>query len=236
MEYEKVKVDKDNFYWTWKDISFFPYGWIDKKDLKDLPRPFYLAEIHPDCLVGFESEVKEEFTNIIELPSSFEKLKLDKSLRKDLVRVEKKNAAVRIVYDEEDALEKSKGWFLEAFGEGKRDFSRRMKIWKERCYTLSAYLDGELIAVHIGMKDKDCVYYLGCWWNRKYSSLSTPVFLLKKDIERAINEGVKYYDLEIGDQPYKKKWGVIEKPTKYYAVFPRELAEELGIKKYVEMK
>jgi CelD/BcsL family acetyltransferase involved in cellulose biosynthesis len=60
--------------------------------------------------------------------------------------------------------------------------------------------------------------------------------LLKKDIEKAISQGIKYYDLEIGDQPYKKKWGVVEKPTKYYAVLTKKLADYLGIEKYVEMK
>ena len=54
-------------------------------------------------------------------------------------------------------------------------------------------------------------------------------------IEKAIKENVKYYDLEIGEEPYKKKWGVIEKPTKYYAILTKKLAEYLEIKEYVEM-
>lgn len=236
MEFEKVKIDKKDFYWTWRDLSFLPYAWIDKKDLKNLPKPFYLAEIHPDCSVGFETKEKDEFTNIIELADSFDKLKLDNDLRKDLKRVDKKNSEVKIVYNEKDALDNSKEWFLESWKENKKDFQRRLKLWKEKCYTLSAYLGNELIAVHIAMKENDTIFYLGCWWNKKYKPLSTPIFLLKKDIENAIKEGVKYYDLEIGDQPYKKKWGVIEKPTKYYAVFPKKLAEELGIEEYVEMK
>ncbi len=236
MEFEKIRVDKTHFYWTWKDLSYWPYAWIDKKDLKTLPKPFYLAEIHPDCSIGFETEEKAEFTNIIKLPDSFDKLKLDNDLRKDLKRVEKKNENIRMVYNEKDALDKSKHWFLEAWKENKKDFERRLKLWKEKCYTISAYLGDKLIAVHIAMKDKKTIYYLGCWWNKDYKSLSTPIFLLKKDIEKAIADKLDYYDLEIGDQPYKKKWGVIEKPTKYYAVFTKEDAEYLDIKKYVRMK
>lgn len=236
MEFEKVKIDKDNFYWTWKDLSFWPYAWLEKKDLKNLPKPFYLAEIHPDCPVGFETEEKEEFTNIIKLPDSFDKLKLDNNLRKDLKRVEKKNAHIKIVYNEQNALDMSKHWFLEAWKENKKDFERRLKLWKEKCDTISAYFGDELIAVHISMKDEKTIFYLGCWWNKNYKSLSTPIFLLKKDIENSIMNKMEYYDLEIGDQPYKKKWGVIERPTKYYAVFTKEQADYLEIKKYVKIK
>lgn len=236
MEYEKVKINRKFFYWTWRDISFLPYGWLDEKDTKNLPIPFLLTEIHPDCPIGFETEEKEDFTNILKLPDSFDKLNLDKSLRKDLKRVENKNECVRIVYNEKDALDKSKKWFLEFWKEEKKDFQRRLKLWKEKCYTISAYLGKELIAVHIAMKEKDTIFYFGCWWNRKYKALSTPTFLLKKDIEKAINGGMKYYDFEIGDEPYKKKWGVIEKPTKYYAVLTKELADYLEVKNYVRME
>ncbi len=236
MEFEKVKIDKNHFYWTWKDLPYLPYAWLDKKDLKTLPKPFLLTEIHPDCPIGIKNDEKDGFTNIIKLEDDFDKLNLDKDLKKDLKRVEKKNTEIKISYNEVDALENSKEWFLELWKEGKGDFKRRLKIWKEKCYTLSAYHGNELIAVHIAMKEKDTVYYFGCWWNRKYKSLSIPTFLLKKDIEKAIMDGVKYYDLEVGDESYKKKWGVIEKPTKYYAVLTKELADLLEIKKYVKIK
>jgi len=236
MEFEKVKINRKLFYYTWKDLPFLPYAWLEEKDLKTLPTPFLLTKIHPDCSIGFESKENDELTNIIELKDSFDKLQIDNDLRKDLKRVEKKNADVKIIYYEKDALDKSKKWFLELWKEDKKNFQRRLKLWKEKCYTISAYIGEELIAVHIAKKEKDTVFYLGCWWNRKYKSLSTPTFLLKKDIEKAIENGMKYYDLEIGDQPYKKKWGVIEKPTKYYAILTKELADYLEIEKYIGME
>jgi hypothetical protein len=217
-------------------LPFLPYAWLEEKDLKTLPKPFFVSEIHPDCPVGFESEEKDELTNIIKLTDDFDKLNIDNDLRKDLKRVEKKNSDIKLVYNEKDALDKSKKWFLELWKEDKKDLQRRLEIWKKKCYTISAYLGKELIAVHIAMKEKDTVFYLGCWWNRKYKSLSTPTFLLKKDIEKSIEDRIKYYDLEVGDQPYKKKWGVIEKPTKYYAVLTKELADALEVKKYILMK
>ena len=69
-------------------------------------------------------------------------------------RVEKKNEDIKLVYNEKDALDKSKKWFLELWEEDEIDFHRRLEIWKKRCYTISAYLNHELIAVHIGMKEK----------------------------------------------------------------------------------
>jgi len=223
------------FYWTLRDIWFVPYAWLDKKDLKNLPKPFYVSEIHPDCTIGFVSNDKSSYTNIIEVPKSFDELKIDKDLRKDLRRVEKKNSDLKIVYNEEGALDKSKKWFLELWKENKKDFKRRLELWKRKCYTLSAYLKKELIAVHIAMQERDTIYYFGCWWNRKYKNRSVPTFLLKNDIERAIKKGMRYYDLEVGDEPYKKKWGVIEKPTKYYAILTKEMAGHLGIEKYVRI-
>jgi len=236
MEFIKVPIKGAKwFYWTWRDIWFFPYSCLEKEDLKNLPKPFLLTEIHPDCPIGFETKEKESYTNIIRLPKSFDEIKMDNSLRKDLRRVEKKNVDLKITYNENDALDKSKKWFLKLWSEDKKDFKRRLDLWKQKCYTISAYLKAELIAVHIAMQEKDAVYYFGCWWNRKYKNRSVPIFLLKKDIEGAISKGVKYYDLEVGDEPYKKKWGVIEKPTKYYAVLTKKMADHLRIEKYVNL-
>lgn len=237
MEFVKIHIKgTELFYWTWRDLPFLPYACLEGVDLEKLPKPFFLSEIHPDCPIGFETKNKDEYTNIIELPKSFDELKMDNNLRKDLRRIEKKNADLKIVFNEKDALDKGKKWFLELWKENKKDFNRRLELWRQKCYTLSAYLNGELIAVHIAMKEKDIVYYFGCWWNRKYKNRSISIFLLKKDIENSIKNGIKYYDLEVGDEPYKKKWGVIEKPTKYYAVMPKKLAEKLGIPKYIEIR
>ena len=236
MEFEKVKIKENGYYWTLKDIDFIPYAWLNKEDLKDLPKPFFLSDIHPDCPIGFKTKDKENLTNIIELPDSFEKIKMDKDLRRDLRRVEKKNSELRIVFNEKNALEKSKKWFLELWKESKKDFDRRLKIWKEKCYTLSAYLEKELIAVHIAMQENETIYYFGCWWNRKYKNRSIPTFLLKRDIEDSIKKKMKYYDLERGDESYKKKWGVIEKPVKYYAILSKEMANYLDVDEYVEIK
>jgi len=210
MEFKKIKYSKNLFYWTWTDLDYFPYARLDEKDLKNLPTPFYMISIHPDCSIGFESEEKDQLTNIIQLPDNFDKLKLDNDFRKDLKRVEKKNENIKLVYNEKDALDKSKKWFLAQFKENREEFKRRLEIWKEKCYTISAYLDGKLIAVHIAMREENIIYYCGCWWNREYKNLSTPIFLLKKDIEKAIADKVECYDLGIGDEPYKKKWGVVE--------------------------
>ena len=60
MEFEKIKIKKINgYYWTLKDIDFLPYAWLDKKDLKGLPKPFFVEDIHPDCKIGFETRKKE---------------------------------------------------------------------------------------------------------------------------------------------------------------------------------
>lgn len=232
MEFEKITVEHGVYYWTWRDVDFLPYAWLEKSDLKELPLPFYLQDIHPDSPVGFPCEGEESKTNEIILPRSFEELHLAVDLRKDLKRVEKKNAGTKIVPNEHNALDKAGKWFLEQWGEAPADFERRMRLWKKSAFTLSAYSGEKLLGVHISLPAQNGLHYLGCWWDRSNKSLSVPTFLLKKDVERAISLGLSFYDLGIGNESYKKQWGVVERQTKYYAAMTKPLALKLGLKRF----
>jgi hypothetical protein len=234
MEFIKVELNEKFFYWTLKDYGIFPYSKLNKKNLSELPEPFFLFDLHPDSKIGFVSNRADSVTNIIVLKNSFEELKLDKYLRKDLKRIEKKNSEINLIENELNALEKSRKWFEELWHEPKDELDYRIKIWNEHANTLSAYKENELIGVHISMQEKNTVFYLGCWWNRAYKNLSVPTFLLKKDIEKAIQNKMSFYDLGIGDESYKKQWKGIEKPTKYYAILTKELAEEMNVKEFIE--
>ena len=234
MEFEKIFVEPDIFYWTWRDVDFLPYAWLEERDLKKLPLPFYLDDIHPDSPVGFPCEGEESKTNEIILPRSFEELHLTQDLRKDLRRVEKKNSSTRIVSNEKNALEKAAKWFLELWKEESADFKRRMLLWKD-AFTLSAYSEEKLLGVHISLPAQNGLYYLGCWWDRSNKNLSIPTFLLKKDVERAISLNLSFYDLGVGSEPYKKQWGVVERQAKYYAVMQKPLAQKLGLKRFVDI-
>ncbi|MFH1056939.1 MAG: GNAT family N-acetyltransferase [Candidatus Micrarchaeota archaeon] len=234
MEFEKIVVEPGVFYWTWRDVDFLPYAWLEERDLKKLPLPFYLEDIHPDSPVGFPCEGEESKTNEIILPRSFEGLKLTPDLRKDLRRVEKKNSSTQIVSNEKNALEKAGNWFLELWDEEPAEFKRRMLLWKD-AFTLSAYSEEKLLGVHISLPEKNGLHYLGCWWDRSNKNLSIPTFLLKKDVERAISLKLSFYDLGVGSEPYKKQWGVLERQTKYYAAMQKPLAQKLGLKRFVDI-
>ncbi|HZX19938.1 MAG TPA: GNAT family N-acetyltransferase [archaeon] len=234
---EFFKVTGHGFeYWVWLDEDYLPYIRPTEKDIKDAPKPLLLRDIPPEWPIGFETTDPDSFTNVIPLKNSFDELKIDSDLKKDLKRVEKKNENTKIILNEPNALEKSKEWFLEQWKENAADFKQRTDLWKKNAYTLSAYSGNTLLAVHIAIAEKDSVYYLGCWWDRNYKNLSVPTFLLKKDIENAIEKKLKFYDLGVGTEPYKKKWGVISKPAKYYAVLTKEIAKKLEIEKFVEIK
>ena len=234
MEFEKVFVESGIFYWAWRDSDFLPYAWLEEKDLEKLPLPLYVQDIHPDSPVGFECEGEESKTNEIILPRSFDELRLDADLRKDLRRVEKKNSSTRIVENEAKALEKAGKWFLELWKEKPAEFKRRMLLWKD-AFTLSAYSGKKLLGVHISLPAQNGVYYLGCWWDRSNKNLSIPTLLLKKDVERAISLNLSVYDLGIGNEAYKKQWGVFERQTKYYAAMQKPLAQKLGLKRFVDI-
>ena len=235
MDFQKVVLPSGAFYWTWRDVDFFPYAWLEEKNLESLPSPFYLPDVHPDCPVGFRCEGEESKTNEIILPGSFEQLSLHKDLFKDLRRIEKKNAETRLVRNEKGVLQKASPWFLEQFDEELGDFKRRMHVWRHAS-TLSAYAGDELLAVHITLSANNIVYYLGCWWNREYKTAAPPTFLLKRDIEQAIGSKVNIYDLGIGGEPYKKQWGVVRRQTKYYAKMSKQLAAELMLKQYAQIR
>ena len=234
-EFEELPVDGD-FYWNWRDVHFLPYLWLEKKDIPALPTPFFVWDMHPDSPVGFESDAADALTNIIALAQSFDALGMDADLRKDLRRLERKNESVALVENEKGCLRKSAEWFLEFWKEEKADFERRLSLWEKHARTLSAYAGEELLGVHICLDgfggDAGTTYYLGCWWNRKHKSRSIATFLLAKDIANAIRAGKKFYDLGVGDEPYKKQWGVIERKSKYFAKMPAKLAGELGLKKF----
>ena len=234
LEFEKILIEPGIFYWTWRDLDFLPYAWLEERDLKKLPLPFYLYDIHPDSPIGFPCEGEESKTNEINLPRSFEDLRLTADLRKDLRRVEKKNSSTRTVPNEENALEKAGKWFLELWEEESADFKRRMLLWKD-AFTLSAYSEEKLQGVHISLPAQNGLHYLGCWWDRSNKNLSIPTFLLKKDVERAISLNLSFYDLGIGNEPYKKQWGVFERQTKYYAAMQKPLAQQLGLKRFVDI-
>ena len=234
VEFEKVNLEQGVFYWTWRDVDFLPYAWLEERDCRKLPLPFYLHDIHPDSPVGFPCEGEETKTNELLLPGSFEQLRLTPDLRKDLRRVEKKNSGTRIVENEKNVLERAAEWFLEQWGEGPSDFKRRLLVWKD-AVTLSAYSGETLLGVHISLPAQNGLHYLGCWWDRSNKGLSIPTLLLKKDVERAISLELSFYDLGIGSEPYKKQWGVFERQTKYYAAMRKPLAQKLGLKHFTDI-
>lgn len=222
-------------YWTLKDNWFIPYGRLTAEEAKKVPVPFYVCELHPDNEIGFVAEDADEFTNLLELPGSFAELaaRISPNLRKDLRRVEKKNAGVKVIFNRKSDFDAASKWFLELWpDETPEEFRRRRELWLEKCYFLSAYLEDELIAFHIAWDLGDSVYYCGCWWNRKYRNMSPAIFLLKHDIERAISAGKRVYDLGAGDEPYKKAWLPKSVPTKYYAKMTPEQAKELDVEKF----
>jgi hypothetical protein len=206
---------------------------VTKEEAAALPVPFYAYGLETDSEVGFFTADPDEFTNMIPLPDYFDELEIDADFRKDLRRVEKKNAEVRLVPGSKDDLVYASKWFLELCpDECEDDFRIRLEDWRKNCRFVSAYLDDELIAVHIAWDIGDTVYYCGCWWNRRYRNMSPAVYLLKKDIEQAIADGKRFYDLGIGDERYKKEWHPASEPSKYYAKMDAETAKKLKIDKF----
>lgn len=230
LEFMKVRIGLKGYYWTHKYTWLFPYVWLNEEDVPKLPAPFAVFGIHYDCPVGRPGPDDEAITNIIVLPEKREELVLKPDLRKDLKRIGKLNQDVTFRENNYEDLECASAWFVAQFKESKRDLGTRLLIYKREARWTAAFAGDELIAVHIMMDDDDgtAVHYLGCWWNREHRHRCAPTFLLHQDILRAIDKARKFYDLGIGDEPYKKKWPVIEKMTKYYARVDEGTMRALG--------
>jgi hypothetical protein len=234
--YRYIPAEVVGGYWTLRGQFAEPELRLTKEEAAKVPVPFYVYDLEPDSEVGVFTEDIDEFTNVIPLPDSFDELDIDQDFRKDLRRVEKKNAELRLAQGTKDELVYASKWFLELCpDETEDDFRIRVEDWGRNCRLVSAFLGDELIAVHIAWDKDDTVHYCGCWWNRAYRNMSPAVFLLKKDIEKAIADGKKFYDLGIGDEKYKQEWRPKHTPTKYYAKMSKEVAEELEIPKFDEV-
>ena len=228
-EFRRVRLDRTHGYWGFKDDWFVPYVWLEERDIPRLPLPFATFSLHYDSPVGRVSADPEMLTNIIPLPDAPGALALQSDLRKDLRRVTRLNSDLTFRENVPENLEAACTWFAEQFHECKRDLGRRLSLYLTQARWTAAHLHGKLVAVHIAAEDAGSMYYLGCWWDRSYRQRSIPIFLLHRDILAAIGRGKRFYDLGIGNEPYKKKWPVVEKRTKYYARVDDETRKALDL-------
>jgi hypothetical protein len=224
-------------YWTLSDSWFFPCTRLTAKETLSLPTPFFVYGLPPDNKIGSFTKDLDEFTNKIPLKGSFDELDIDNDLRKDLKRIEKKNLNCRLIFNKKDDLDTASRWFLNLWDdETPEHFARRKELYLKNCNFISLYNGDELIAFHISWDYKDLIFYCGCWWNRAYKNQCPATFLLKKDIERAISLGKRFYDLGLGDEAYKKRWHPISVPTKYYAKMDKETAAVIHVEVFDEVK
>lgn len=228
-EFRRVRLDRTHGYWGFRDDWFVPYVWLDERDIPRLPLPFVTFSLHYDCPVGRILDDPEMRTNIIPLPESPEALALSSDLRKDIRRIARINADLTFRDNIPGDLEAASGWFAEQFRESKRDLGRRLSLYLAQARWTAALIAGKPVAVHISFEDAGTAYYLGCWWDRSHRQRSIPTFLLHRDILAAIARGKRFYDLGIGDEPYKKKWPVVEKRSKYLARVDEETRKALDL-------
>ncbi len=232
LEFMKVRGNAKCAYWTHKYMWYYPYIWLNEEDIPRLPVPFVAFDIHYDCPLGRPGHDSEAITNIIALPEKREGLLLKPDLRKDLKRIARLNQDLIFRENRYEDLERASAWFVARFKESHRMLKRRLEIYGKDARWTAAFAGDDLIAVHIAMDDDDrkTTYYLGCWWNREHKHRCVPTFLLHQDILKAIDFGRRFYDLGIGDEPYKKKWPVVEKMSKCYAWVDADTIRALGLK------
>lgn len=230
-------------FYTYPLSWLLPYVEVSKEDLRDAPSPLWITDIAPGSPIGNACE-EEEGTFIIDLPASYEDyLKLLSSkTRKKFRTIARNNEDLEIKENSNEDIDALWQYYVDrlqtlatkAGGEHytpdelaiRREFYQGSKI-----RTLSFYHQNELLAVNVSFWESDTVFDLACLIKPTDSALdrSLGTLAILKNIELAINQGRKFYDLLSRDYGYKRSYGAREYKMRAVIVCSKEFAREYQI-------
>lgn len=73
-------------------------------------------------------------------------------------------------------------------------------------------LDGQPIAGLYALADEGCRYLYLMAWDPEFDAVSPGTLIIAHAVERAMADGVPRVDFLRGNEPYKRLWGVVERP------------------------
>jgi hypothetical protein len=232
-------------YYLFPMTGLLPVNRPSKQDLQNAPAPLWVTYIEPDSDIGIVDS-KGDKTYIIHLPESFQ-LYLDTlgyDSRKEMNYVLRKcKELVCVENKKEDLLSVCSEHFSKinqrAIEEGEKPFSdigisTLVEIFQSDCvHTISVYEKDNPapIAINVSFQDKHKVFDSFCIRNTndKYKKLSLGTFCILKNIEFAIRDNFKIYDMLAGGWGYKTKFGAVPTEMKVYIKCDREFAKHYEI-------
>ena len=119
---------------------------------------------------------------------------------------EKKKILNFIIQHKSEQYIKTKAWNLFKNRFNKDFFILSSLTMEEKAYITYMELDNEIIAAHSGFVYNNICYYLFPVYNDAFNKYSPGKILLKKIIDDSKSNLLKYFDLTIGSENYKKNY------------------------------
>ena len=231
-------------FFTFPMTGLLPINIVKESDLLNAPTPLWITYLEPEDGIG-TLDTKGDKTFRFALPESFEVYieGLSYDNRKEMRYCLRKNADLTVLHDQKsDLFNICDQYFSEinqrCLAEGENPFSAvGIDILKriyatDRCKTSSIYFHNQLLGVNVSF-ERSGIIYDSCFMKtplalaHKKRSLGT--FAILTNIERAITQQYRVYDMLVGEWGYKTKFGAVAVPMRSIIRGSKEFAEGYGI-------
>jgi hypothetical protein len=232
-------------YYMFPMTGLLPINQPSIEDIQNSPSPLWITYLDPDSAIG-KIDSKGDRTYRITLPASYEEYiaSLSYDNRKEMRYVQRRaEDLVFIENQKQDLLEACDEYFAQinqrAVSEGEIPFSEAgiqtlKDIFPQECvHTISIFAAGnpKPIAINVSFRANSVVYDSFCIrsYSPEYKKLSLGTVAILKNIEFAIRDGFKVYDMLTGDWGYKTKFGAVATALKTYIKCNRDFASHYQI-------
>ena len=232
-------------YYMFPMTGLLPINQPSIEDIKNSPSPLWITYIPPESPIG-KIDSKGDKTYRIALPGTYDEyiasLRYDD--RKEMRYVQRRaEGLIFIENQKQDLLQACDEYFAQinqrAASEGEIPFSEASietlkDIFHQDCvHTISIFSadNPKPIAINVSFRTGGVVYDSFCIRTNspEYKKLSLGTVAILKNIEFAIRDGFKVYDMLTGDWGYKTKFGAIATSLKTYIKCDRQFAQHYQI-------
>ena len=242
-EYSFLQEKEGSPFWTHPLWWLLPQIVISEEEINNAPKPLWISEIDPACEYGKVMNAAEG-KYLIDLPNNFGDYlqQRDYKYRKTFRYILRKNSDLTVTIggqNDIDSLWDNYCSKLQSLNDkqdcmpyNENEIKYRRELFQgPNIEVLTVSHDNHVIACNVSSWRDGSVYDLAFLGdsNGAYQNRSLGIFLILKNIERAIEKGVATYDLLTKNYGYKHTLGAREVKCKHYIACSRDFAREYAI-------